>query len=322
MATQVAKRVNRGKRIVSHIGLGQMIAKDWKRNKYVYLMLLPVIIYYLVFHYGPMYGVIIAFQDYSITKGVWGSPWIGLENFQQFFSGFHFSRTVINTLAINAIDLLFGFPAPIVLAILINEIHLNPFKRLVQTITYMPHFVSVVVVVGILVDFLARDGVINNVLVVILGISPTAFLQQPEWFRWLFVGSGVWQHIGWGSIIYLAAISAIDPEQYEAAMLDGASRFQQIRHVTLPGIMPTIIILLILRVGNMMTVGYEKILLMYNPMTYETADVISTYVYRQGILQADYSFSAAVGLFNSVINFGLLIFANWFSRRVSETSLW
>lgn len=302
--------------------LWRMIVKDWIRNKYVYLMLLPVVAYYLVFHYGPMYGVLIAFQDYNLAKGIWGSPWIGLENFQRFFSSYNFARTIINTLAMNGLDLLFGFPAPILLALLLNEIRFNPFKVLAQSITYMPHFISTVVVVGIMVDFLARDGVINSFLSLTLGLSPQAYLQMPEWFRTLFIGSGIWQHIGWGSIIYLAAISGIDPELYDAAMVDGASRLQQMRHVTLPGITPTIVILLILRIGSMMAVGYEKILLMYNPVTYETADVISTYVYRQGVLQGDYAFSAAVGLFNSVIDFALLVFANWFSHRVGETSLW
>lgn len=306
----------------SRANLWRVVVKDWSRNKYVYLMLLPVIGYYLIFHYGPMYGVVIAFQDYNLAKGIWGSPWIGFENFTRFFSGYNFARTVINTLAINVLDLLFGFPAPIILALLLNEIRFNPFKSLVQTVTYMPHFISTVVVVGILFDFVARDGVINSILAGAFGITPAAYLQLPEWFRPLFVGSSIWQHIGWGSIIYLAAISGIDPEQYDAAMVDGASRLQQVRHVTLPGIMPTIVILLILRLGSMMTVGYEKILLMYNPVTYETADVISTYVYRQGVLQGDYAFSAAVGLFNSGINFALLVFANWFSHKVGETSLW
>ncbi len=301
--------------------LGRTILTDWRRNKYAYLMLVPVVLYYLVFHYGPMYGVIIAFQDFSPTKGIWQSPWVGLENFRVFFTGFHFSRLVVNTLAINVLDLLFGFPAPIILALLLNEIRFNPFKRLVQTVTYMPHFISVVVVVGMLVDFLARDGLVNNLLLGAFPGTPTAYMQLPDWFRIIFVGSGIWQHIGWGSIIYLAAIAAIDPTLYEAAMVDGADRFRQIRHITLPGILPTIIILLILRMGSMMSVGFEKILLMYNPMTYETADVISTYVYRKGILGADYSFSAAVGLFNSVINFALLVFANRLSRR-GETSLW
>jgi putative aldouronate transport system permease protein len=297
------------------------LVKDIRRNRYIYIMLLPIVAYYLIFHYGPMYGVLIAFEDYNPTKGILGSTWLGAQNFVLFFRSFYFSRTVVNTLAINLLDLVVGFPAPIVLALMLNEIHFNPFQRLVQTVTYMPHFVSVVVVVGMLVDFLARDGLVNNVLAS-FGLPPTAFMQKPEWFRIIFVGSGIWQHVGWGSIIYLAAISAIDPTLYEASMVDGADRFRQIWHITLPGIMPTIVILLILRMGSMMSVGYEKILLMYNPLTMETADVISTYVYRKGILGSDWSFSAAVGLFNSVINFALLIFANRFSHRVSETSLW
>ena len=301
--------------------LRRTLVKDWQRNKYIYIMLFPVAVYYLIFHYGPMYGVLIAFQDYNPIKGIWGSKWIGSENFTSFFSSFYFSRTVINTLTINLLDLLLGFPAPIILALLLNEIRFNPFKSVVQTVTYMPHFISVVVVVGMLVDFLARDGLINNLLAG-FGAAPTAYLQKPEWFRVLFVGSGIWQHIGWGSIIYLAAISTIDPTLYEASTVDGADRFRQIWHITLPGIMPTIIILLILRLGAMMSVGYEKILLMYNPLTMETGDVISTFVYRKGILGTDWSFSAAVGLFNSVINFALLIVANRLSRRVSETSLW
>jgi len=301
---------------------GRTIAKYWRRHKYVYLMLLPVVAYYVIFHYGPMYGMIIAFQDFNPSRGIWGSQWIGLQNFEQFFRSFYFSRLIVNTLAINVMDLVLGFPAPIMLALLLNEIRFNPFKRLVQTVTYMPHFISVVVVVGMLVDFLARDGLVNNLLNAAVGAGPTAFMQKPEWFRFIYVGSGIWQHIGWSSIVYLAAIAAIDPALYEAAMVDGAGRFRQMWHITVPGIMPTIVVLLILRMGAMMSVGYEKTLLMYNPLTLETADVIQTYVYRKGILGADFSFSAAVGLFNSLINFTLVILANRFSHRVADTSLW
>jgi putative aldouronate transport system permease protein len=282
-------------------------------------MLLPVLLYYLVFHYLPMYGAIIAFEDFNPVKGVFGSTWVGLQNFQDFFSSVYFSRLIFNTVAINVLDIVFGFPAPIILALLINELRWNPFRRLVQTVTYLPHFISVIVVVGMLFDFLARDGLVNQL---IAGPQPIAFMQSAEWFRQLYVGSGIWQHVGWGSIVYLAAIATIDPQLYDAAKVDGADRFRQIRHITIPGILPTIVILLILRMGSMMTVGYEKIILMYNPLTYETADVISTYVFRRGILQADFSFSAAVGLFNSVINFGLLIAANRVSRRLTEHSLW
>ena len=295
------------------------IVRDLRRNKHIYLMLSPVLLYYLIFHYGPMYGAVIAFQDFNPIRGVLGSKWVGLQNFQDFLSSVYFSRLIFNTIAINVLDLVFGFPAPILLALLINELRWNPFKRLVQTVTYLPHFISVVVVVGMMVDFFARDGLVNQLS---LTSDPIAYLQSPEWFRQLFVGSGIWQHVGWGSIVYLAAIATIDPQLYDAAKVDGADRFRQIWHITIPGILPTIVILLILRMGSMMTVGYEKIILMYNPLTYETADVISTYVFRRGILQADFSFSAAVGLFNSVINFGLLLAANRLSRRLTEHSLW
>jgi putative aldouronate transport system permease protein len=299
----------------------ERVLKDFARNKFLYVMLVPVIAYYLIFQYGPMYGAVIAFQDFSPTKGIWESQWIGFENFVTFFNGAFFSRLIRNTLAINIIDLVFHFPAPIILALLLNEITSPLFKRTVQTITYMPHFISLVVVVGMMVDFFARDGLVNNIIVALLGVKAIPFLQSADWYWTLFVGSAIWQTIGWGSIVYLAAITNIDPTLYEAATVDGASRFRQLVHITIPGIMPTIIILLILRIGNMMSVGYEKTLLLYNPMTYETADVISTYVYRKGVLNTDYGFSAAVGLFNSVINFGLLLFANRVSKRASETGL-
>ena len=295
------------------------MAKDLRRNKHIYLMLLPVLLYYLVFHYGPMYGAVIAFEDFNPVKGVFGSKWVGLQNFQDFFSSVYFGRLMFNTLAISVLEIVFGFPAPIILALLINELRWNPFKRLVQSVTYLPHFISLVVVVGMLFDFFARDGLTNQLLS--LG-DPIAFMQDPNWFRQLFVGSGIWQHVGWGSIVYLAAIATIDPTLYEAAKVDGANRFQQIWHITLPGILATIVILLVLRIGAVMSVGYEKIILMYNPLTYETADVISTYVFRRGVLQADFGFSAAVGLFNSVINLVLLYTANRVSRRLTQSSLW
>jgi len=249
-------------------------------------MVSPVVLYYLIFHYGPMYGALMAFQDYNVAKGIWGSTWIGLQNFADFFTSIYFFRLLRNTFAINVIDLIFHFPAPIIFALLLNEITSPRFKRTVQTITYMPHFISLVVVVGMMVDFLARDGLINNVLAS-FGVPPTAFLQQADWYWWLFVGSGIWQGVGWGSIIYLAAITNVDPTLYEAAVMDGANRWRQLWHITLPSIMPIIIIMLILRIGNMMSVGYEKTSLRYNPMTYETAEGSNSYVYRKGILGAD-----------------------------------
>jgi putative aldouronate transport system permease protein len=300
-------------------GWRQTILRDLRRNRHIYLMLLPVVLYYLVFHYGPMYGAVIAFQDFNPVKGVFGSKWVGLQNFQDFFSGIYFARLMFNTLAISVLEIVFGFPAPIILALLINELRWNPFRRLVQTVTYLPHFISIVVIVGMMFDFFARDGLTNQLL---SSNDPIAFMQSPEWFRQLFVGSGIWQQVGWRSIVYLAAIAAIDAALYEAAKVDGANRFRQIRHITIPGILPTIVILLVLQLGSVMSVGYEKIILMYNPLTYETADVISTYVFRRGVLQADFSFSAAVGLFNSVINFVLLVAANRASRRLTGSGLW
>jgi len=287
----------------------------------VYVMALPVIAYYAIFHYGPMYGLQIAFKDFSPAKGIWGSPWVGFKHFESFFNGIYFWRLIKNTILINVYDLLFGFPAAIMLALLLNEIRQNAFKRVVQTISYLPHFISIVIVAGMMVDFLSRSGLINQILGS-FGIEPIDFLKEEGWFRFLFVSSGIWQGIGWGSIVYLAAMATIDPTLYEAARMDGANRFQQVLHITIPGIMPTIVILFILNMGNMLTVGSEKVLLLYNPLTYETSDVISTYVYRKGVLEASYSFTAAVGLFNSVISFILIVAANSFVKRISENKLW
>jgi len=230
-------------------------------------------------------------------------------------------RLIRNTLAINVLDVVFGFPAPIILALLLNEVTSSRFKRTVQTITYLPHFMSLVVVVGIMFDFLARDGLINNLLGAV-GIQGTAFMQDANWYWILYVGSSIWQSVGWSSIIYLAAIASVDPTLYEAAVVDGANRWRQMWHITMPGIMPMVMTLLILRVGMLMSVGYEKTILMYNPSTYDTADVISSYVYRKGVLGMDYGFSAAVGLFNSVINFAFLFVANRLARRTNQVTLW
>lgn len=298
-----------------------IIRRDFKKNKYVYLMVFPVIVYFIIFSYWPMYGVIIAFKDYSPGKGILGSEWIGLKNFVDFFNSYYVGRLIRNTLLINIYDLFWGFPAPIILALLINEVNNKLFKRTIQTISYLPHFISLVVVCGIIIDFTASDGLITTILSQ-FGVKPTNLLMRPELFRTIYISSGIWQGVGWGSIIYLAALSGINPNLYEAATIDGAGRWKQTIHITLPGIAPTIIILFILRLGSMMSVGYEKIILLYNSTTYETADVISSFVYRKGLLESDYSYSTAVGLFNSVINFVLIIIANTISRKVSETSLW
>ncbi|WP_240420093.1 ABC transporter permease [Paenibacillus periandrae] len=284
-------------------------------------MLLPVLAYYFLFHYVPMAGSIIAFKNYAPGRGILDSPWVGLANFKDFFQSVYLWRLIRNTLTINLYELLFGFPAPIILALMLNEVRSRFFKRSVQTITYLPHFISVVVTVGIVLDFFSSDGIINA-LVTAFGGKPLSYMTEPNLFYSIYVGSNVWQQLGWKSIIYLAALSAIDPTLYEAANVDGAGRWAKLKHITLPGMMPIIVIMLILQIGNMMSVGFEKVMLMYNPSIYETADVISTFVYRKGLQDMNYSYSTAVGLFNSAINFTLLILANTISRKVSENSLW
>lgn len=295
--------------------------RDFALNKYLYLMMVPVIAYYAVFHYAPMYGAIIAFKEYTPMKGILGSEWVGLANFQSFFSSYYFWRILKNTVIISLYSLCFEFPAPILLAILINEVRHKLFKRWVQSITYMPYFVSLVVICGMIKDFTNSGGIINTMLTY-LGGDGKALLQKPELFRTIYILSEIWQKIGWESIIYIAALMGIDQEQYEAARMDGANRFKQIWYITLPGIMPTIAIMFILRMGNLLNVGFEKIILLYNPVTYDTADVISSFVYRKGLLEFGWSYSSAVGLFNSVINLILLITANRISRKVNDSSLW
>lgn len=299
----------------------QRLRRDLVNNKWAYAMLLPVLAYFLVFHYVPVYGALIAFKDFNPASGMAGSEWVGLDWFKQFFNGLYFNRLMLNTLMLNVYDVLLGFPAPIVLALLMNELTSLRFKQFVQTVTYLPHFISVVVVSGMVLDFLARDGVLTNMLVA-LGATPDAVMNNPDWFRRIYVGSEIWQSIGWGSIIYLASLAGINPSLYEAARIDGANRWQQLLHITLPGLLPITMTLLILRLGQLMSVGFEKIILLYNPSTYETADVISTYVYRHGILDANYSYAAAVGLFNSAIALVLLVAANALSRRWSGNSIW
>ncbi len=298
-----------------------MLVKDFKKNKLIYLMALPVLAYYIIFHYGPMYGVIIAFKNFSPGRGILGSSWVGFQWFKDFFSSYYFGRLLRNTVLINVLNLIFSFPAPIILALLLNELRHERFKKTVQTVSYLPHFISLVVICGMIHDFTARDGIINDIVEWFGGERKTMLLE-PGLFRPIYIISGIWQNVGWDSIIYLAALSSIDQELYEAAVIDGANRWKQTLHITLPGILPTIVILLIMRIGAMMNVGHEKIILLYNSNIYETADVISTFVYRKGLSQANYSYSAAVGLFNSIVNFVLIILANWFSRKATEISLW
>ena len=301
---------------------GTLLGRHIREYPLLYLMALPVIVWYLVFQYGPMYGLVIAFQRYVPSKGISRSAWVGLKYFKDFLSDPYFFRTVRNTLIINFYLLIFAFPAAIIFALLINELRTPHLKRCTQTITYMPHFISSMVICGLAVDFFKSDGMITSMLVSLFGVEETNLLSVKGYFRPIYVAMQIWQETGWDSIIFVAALAGIDPTLYEAAIMDGAGRFKRIWHVTLPGILSTIVILLILRVGNMMTLGWEKIVLLYNQMVYETADVISTYVYRRGLIDFDYSFSTAVGLFNSVINFLLLISVNAVSRKVNENSLW
>ncbi|MBD2843687.1 sugar ABC transporter permease [Paenibacillus sp. IB182496] len=292
-------------------------------NRGLYLMLLPVVAYFLIFEYKPMYGAIIAFKQFNAYAGIADSPWVGFQHFERFFESYYFWRLLKNTFLLSLYSLLFIFPAALVFALLLNELRHKKLKSVVQTISYLPHFISLIVICGMIIDFTKPGGIINSALLA-LGVvdSPIQFLILPEWFRTIYVGSGLWQSVGWNSIIYLAALSGINPSLYEAAVIDGADRWKQLLHITLPGILPTVLILLILNIGQLLNIGWDKIILLYNPSTYPTADVISTFVYRRGIMEADYSFSAAVGLFNSVINFTLLLAANRISRKATKTSLW
>ena len=313
--TAAAKTSVRRKKSLWH-----RIVRDIVFNKYNYLLLAPALLYYIIFHYVPMYGAQIAFRDYYVTKGILGSDWVGLKYFEQFFTSFYFERLVTNTVLLSGLNILWGFPAPIILALLLNEVRNQTFKKSVQTITYLPHFISLVVTCGIIIDFTKNNGLINDIIA-FFGGERILFLQSPEWFRPVYIISGIWQEIGWGSIIYLSAISGISQDLYEAAKIDGANRWQETIHITIPGILETIIILLILRVGKLKSLGYEKVLLLYNETTYKTADIISTYVYRRGIQNAEYSFASAVDLFNSVINMALLLIVNTISKRVQGSSL-
>ena len=301
--------------------LPDRMKKGFLRDKELLFMLLPVVVYFFVFHYIPMYGASIAFREFTPARGFANSPWVGFTHFIRFFNSHFFERLMVNTVLLNVLALVWGFPAPIILALLLNEIKNRWFKNTVQTITYLPHFISLVVIIGLLREFTVTSGLFND-LRVVLGLNRVPMLQLPQYFRTLYVSSEIWQTIGWNSIIYLAALSGVDTELYEAAKIDGANRWKQTLHVTLPGIQSTIIILLILRMGRMFTVGFEKIILMYNPSTFEVADVISTFVYRSGLIEMNFSFSTAVGLFNSLLNFAMLLIANRLSKRFSETSLW
>ena len=301
--------------------LGLKLKKDWSKYKTLYFLFVPVLVYYIIFQYGPMFGLIIAFQNYKTRLGFFKSPFVGLEHFKNFISDYYFKRVLTNTIRISVTNLIFSFPCPILLAIFISELRSKKYSKVVQTITYIPHFISVVVVTSILMDLTGRNGAITTFLSH-FGFTPVTMLNEPKYFLPLYIISNIWQNIGWNSIVYLAALLAIDAQLYEAARIDGAGKLRQLWSITLPCLLPTIIVLLILQIGKMFNVGYEKIILMYNPMTYEVADVINSYVYREGLLNLNYSYAAAVGMFNSIVSLILVWSTNKLSNKLTGSGLW
>ena len=290
-------------------------------NWQLYLFLLPTIAYFLVFRYYPMYGLQIAFRNYKTNKGIWGSQWVGLNHFKRFFQAADFQRLLTNTLAVSVENLLLSFPVPILLALLLNQLPSKRYKKVVQTVIYAPHFISTVVLVGIISLFFSPSSGIINHLIQTLGGKPIHFMAEAGWFRPLYIGSEIWQSAGWGSILYLAALSGISPELHEAAVMDGANKYQRVWHIDIPGILPTVVIMFILNSGKVMAVGFEKAYLMQTSLNISTSEIIATYVYKRGLLQNQFSFSTAVGVFESVVNLILIVTVNAISRRISDASL-
>lgn len=306
----------------------RILQRDMRSNWILYLMVLPVIAYYILFCYVPMYGIVIAFKDFNMKadlnffQNIAQSTWAGLKYFREFFNSYYFIRVIKNTVSISFLTLVFSFPAPIILALMINEVKQLRYKKLVQTVSYLPHFISLVVVCGMIRDFTSDTGFITMMVSGLTGAAPESMLNNPGLFYPIYVLSDIWQGIGWGSIVYLAALSGIDMELYEAAAIDGAGRWRKMFHITVPGLLPTITIMFILRMGSILNVGYEKIILLYNSLTKPVAEVISTFTYQKGMIDRNWSYSTAVGLFNSAINIFFLVGANWLSKRFNETSLW
>lgn len=292
------------------------------RSWQLYVLLTPALVSVLVFKYWPMYGAQIAFRNYNPADGFAGSPWVGLEHFERFINSFQFERLIANTLTLNALGLLIAFPVPIILALIVNQLQSERFKKFTQTVLYSPSFISVVVVVGMIyLLFSPRSGIVNNAITV-FGGDPIFFMGSAEWFRPLYIGSDIWQNAGFSMIVYLAALTAIDPSLHEAARVDGANKWQRIRHIDIPGILPVITILFILAIGNLFNLGFEKVLLMQTDLNLPTSEVIQTYVYQAGLKQAQFSYSAAIGLFNSLINMVLLLTFNWVAKRAGQSTLW
>ena len=299
------------------------VHRDMRTNWELYVIFIPVFLYYVLFHYMPMYGAVIAFKDFRPALGIEGSPWANpfYKHFDQFINGYYFGTLMRNTLVLSICNLVFSFPVPILLALLINELRSRRYARVIQTVTYMPHFISLVVVCSMVREFTKSDGLVTLILSW-FGVPKQTMLNDPNLFVPIYVISGIWQEAGWGSIIYLSALTGIDQNLYEAAEIDGAGRFKRVLHITLPCILPTIVIMFIMRTGKIMSLGAEKVILLYNPAIYDQADIIASYVYRRGIKGTDWSYSTAVGLFNSVINFLLVISVNKLSNKLSGSGLW
>ena len=314
----IKKQIRSAESIKKRVDLIQRIKKDWQ----VYFLLAPMVIWFIVFLYTPMSGLQIAFKDFSLFRGISGSSWVGFEHFVTLFEDDNFLRAIQNTFVISFYGLIFGFPIPIMLALMFNEIHHFIFKRVAQTIAYLPHFISVVIVAGLVISFLSPTTGIVNIVLDALGFDKIYFLTNPDYFRAIFIGSNIWKEAGFDSIVYLAAIASVSPSLYESAKVDGATRFQMMYKITLPTILPTILIMLIIKIGNMVEVGFEYIILLYQPSTFETADVISTYIYRVGLQGSQYDVATAAGLFNAVVAFAMVYTANWLSRKYSSSSLW
>lgn len=310
---------------VSKKSSSSRLAKTWKhikRDRQLLILFIPCIAFYLLFRYGPLYGLIIAFKDYSVFQGIIGSEWVGLKHFVKFFSSNDFFLLFKNTLLLGLFTLIFGFPVPIILAVLINEVRTRWFKKSVQTLTYLPSFLSVVIISSMIIDFLSPSQGLVNKIIMLFGFESKYFLVDSSWFRPIYVLSEIWTNTGYEAIIYLAAIAGVNPTLYEAARIDGANRFHMMRHITIPGILPAILIMFILKTGSMIRIGYEKVLLLYNSMTYDVADVFSTFVYRKGLLESNYSYGAAVGMFEAVIAMTMLLLAHFVSKRIGGRGLW
>ena len=299
------------------INFKQILKKNWV----CYLFILPMLIYVIIFNYIPMYGIQLAFKDYRVADGIWGSAWVGLKHFKTFFESYQFKDLLWNTLSLSLYSLIAGFPMPIIFALLLNYITNVKLKKVVQMVTYAPHFISTVVYCGMILIFLSSDGVINQLLKLI-GIDSVAFLTNPSNFRHIYVWSGVLQNIGWGSIMYISVLTSVDPTLHEAATVDGATRFQRLLHIDLPAIVPTMVIMLIMRAGEIMDLGFEKAFLLQNNINLDYSEIIATYVYKIGIQGGQFSYSSAIGLFNNVINMALLVVVNKIAKKVSDVSLW